>query len=101
MEAGLAGTERSTRLPVRIHPLGKGLGLVLRGMKCLQSRHRVSQRPFEAVGSAEEGCGLIAYGQFNSQQLTHRRSAAFRAAVLSRAAAVCRQSSAKGAIRVP
>jgi len=44
---------------------------------------------------------LIAYGQFNSQQLTHRRSAAFRAAVLSRAAAVCRQSSAKGAIRVP
>jgi hypothetical protein len=28
--------------------------------------HRVSQRPFEAVASAEEGCGLIAYGQFDS-----------------------------------
>jgi hypothetical protein len=50
----------------RIHPLGKGLGLVLRGTRCPQSRHRVSQRPFEAVASAEEGCGLIAYGQLDS-----------------------------------
>jgi hypothetical protein len=62
--------------------------------------NRVSQRPFVTVASDEEGCGLIAYGQFTTavNYLEIRRVP--RSPSFERAA-VRRQSSAKGAIRVP